>query len=298
MQQRVFRGLGSALSFALLIGLISAAPASADETRSKDALLLVVMDPLALPLSCPCVEGYAQRDYEKLAAYLRKRLGQSVDLVFAESLSQAKERKPGQTPAVIIGKDSVVRADAKAAGLAVTRVAALTGKDGLTTQTGLVVVASEDPAKTVADLKQHRIIFGSAISEEKYQAAIALLRAADVSIPEKIETSLACSDGACKVLDLRGKERAAAVISSYAKPLLEGCGTVEKGALRVVGETKPVSFITAYVAAGLPADIQAELRENLLQVGDDPALCTALESLIGFVPPETKLPAAGSKKNG
>ena len=39
-------------------------------TASKPAvepLSLIVMDPLAAPLSCPCVAGYAQRKYEVLA---------------------------------------------------------------------------------------------------------------------------------------------------------------------------------------------------------------------------------------
>ena len=31
---------------------------------------MVVMDPLALPLSCPCVKGYAQRNYDKLGEKL------------------------------------------------------------------------------------------------------------------------------------------------------------------------------------------------------------------------------------
>ena len=30
----------------------------------EKAFTLIVMDPLAAPLSCPCVEGYAQRKYE------------------------------------------------------------------------------------------------------------------------------------------------------------------------------------------------------------------------------------------
>src|SRR5688500_162229 len=47
----------------------SAAPEAAG---SGDAISMVVMDPLALPLSCPCVAGYAQRKYEVLGEYLEK----------------------------------------------------------------------------------------------------------------------------------------------------------------------------------------------------------------------------------
>ena len=46
-------------------------PAPADD---QQALIVVVMDPLAAPLSCPCVKGYAQRDYKKLAAHFEREL--------------------------------------------------------------------------------------------------------------------------------------------------------------------------------------------------------------------------------
>ena len=41
--------------------------AAALEDDSK--LVLVVMDPLSAPLACDCVEGYAQRKYEKLRTF-------------------------------------------------------------------------------------------------------------------------------------------------------------------------------------------------------------------------------------
>ena len=74
--------------------------------------------------------------------------------------------------------------------------------------------------------------------------------------------------------------RAAAVISSYAKPLLEGCGTVKKGDLRVIGETKPIPFITAFVADALPAAERDRVSQALLAAGTKPELCKALETLL------------------
>ncbi len=118
------------------------------------------MDPLAAPLSCPCVEGYAQRKYEKLAEYLEPLLGRPVRLTFSESLSVALKGKAEGRADLIIGKDSVVRADAKSVNLKVTALASLTGKDGATSQTGLFVVPAADPAKKVADLAGYRIFFG------------------------------------------------------------------------------------------------------------------------------------------
>jgi ABC-type phosphate/phosphonate transport system substrate-binding protein len=267
----------------VLICLSTAWVAGAAEPRHQP-LSVVVMDPLAAPLSCPCVEGYAQRKYEKLAEYLQQALGRPVKLTFSESLRTALEGKAEGRADLIIGKHSVVRADAKAAGVPVTAVASLTGKDGATTQTGLFVVPAADPATKVGDLSGYRIFFGTSECDEKYAAAIALLRSAGVPVPEKPETSAACSDGACKTLDLGAGVRAAAVISSYAKPLLEGCGTVKKGDLRVIGETKPVPFITAFVSDALPGAERDRLSDALLAAGTKPDLCSALETLLGFVP--------------
>src|SRR4051812_24273140 len=103
-------------------------------------LTVVVMDPLAAPLSCPCVAGYAQRDYEKLGKFLEGQLGRPVKVEFAETLTGALEKKTQGKADLVIGKYSVVLAGAKKHALPMTPVAALTGKDGATTQTGLVVV--------------------------------------------------------------------------------------------------------------------------------------------------------------
>ena len=59
----------AATAIAVLAG--DAVSHGADEPRTFS---LIVMDPLAAPLSCPCVKGYAQRDYQRLADYLSKQL--------------------------------------------------------------------------------------------------------------------------------------------------------------------------------------------------------------------------------
>ena len=245
---------------------------------------MVVMDPLAAPLSCPCVEGYAQRKYEKLAEYLEQTLSRPVRLTFSESLRTALAGKAEGRADLVIGKDSVVRADAKAAGVPVTAVASLTGKDGGTTQTGLFVVPAGDPAKQVSDLSGYRIFFGTPECDEKYAAAIELLRSSGVAVPDKIETSAACSDGACKTLELGAGVRSAAVISSYAKPLLEGCGTVKKGDLRVIGETKPVPFITAFVADGLPAAERDRVSQSAAGSWDQARTVYGTGNIAGICP--------------
>jgi len=270
---------------ALLLVMVSYSHA-AEPTASEDRpFSLIVMDPLAAPLSCPCVEGYAQRKYEKLAEHLETVLKKEVQLVFAQALSVGLKETDSQAD-LIIGKDSVIRADAKSAKMNVLPIAQLTDKAGLLTQRGLIVVNKDDPAKEAKDLDGYTIIFGPSEANEKHSAALALLKSANVSIPKSLHIDEACSDGACKVIDLGPQSKTAAVISSYAQPLLEGCGTIKKGDLRVVGETKPVRFVSAYVNSSLSESERTEVKAALMSVSKDPDLLTALESLAGFLPYE------------
>lgn len=279
-------------TFLFALGFFAAgmvpAPALAQEKKAE-LFTIVVMDPLAAPLSCPCVKGYAQRDYEKLAVLLQTHLCQPVKFHFSESLTAALQKKTAGKADLIIGKASVVRAEAKANGLGVTALLALSGKDGKTTQTGLFVVAAKDPAVTVADLKGYRIIFGPDDCDEKYTAALTVLKDCEISVGKKLESCAACSDGATKVIDLHKEGvKAATVISSYAQPLLEGCGTIKKGDLRVIGETDPVPFVVAFANDKLPSAYRDAVQKALLAVSQDAGLCTALETKLGFVRPEDK----------
>lgn len=277
----------------LLLALPAAGLAAATAAAGDSELTIVVMDPLAAPLSCPCVKGYAQRDYDKLGVFIAKKIGRPVRVHYSESLTNALVKKTGGKADVIIGKDSIVRAEAKGNKVEVTHVAGLTGKDGVTTQKGLVVVAKGDSAKSVEDLKGYAIIFGPAEADEKHGAAMALLKDLGVSVPAKPETCVACSDGATKVLDLHKEgKKVATVISSYAQPLLEGCGTIQKGDLRVVGETDAVPFVAAFVTGSLSGTERDAVKTALLEVGKDRDLCTALETKAGFVSTDE----AGAKK--
>jgi ABC-type phosphate/phosphonate transport system substrate-binding protein len=284
--------------FAAVIGALAVFAGMA--TAADPApLTVVIMDPLALPLSCPCVAGYAQRDYEKLGKFLEGQLGRPVKVEFAETLTGALEKKTQGKADLIIGKCSVIQAGALKHNLNVTAVAALTGKDGATTQTGLVVVPAKDPALTVADLKGYRIILGPEDCDEKHAAALALLKENGVTPKEreiqakaKVETCSACSDGAETILTLGPTVRAATVISSYAAPLLEGCGHVKKGDLRILGTTAPVPFVTAFVNDALPPADRTAIAEALLKVHDHPPLMAALETKNGFV----QLPSTTAKK--
>lgn len=286
----------------LFVALASGSISAIALAGATGELTVVVMDPLAAPLSCPCVKGYAQRDYDKLGEFLSQELGRPVRVVFNEALSEALEETAGKAD-IVIGKRSVIAAQAREKKLPLRPVLALTGKDGGTTQTGLIVVPSADPAKAVADLKGYRIIFGPSDCDEKHSAALALLRKQGVAAPDKIETCAACSDGATEILELGPTVCAATVISSYAAPLLEGCGTIKKGDLRVVGTTEAVPFVVAFVSEKLTDADRKSITAALSEVSHDPLLLSAIESKGGFVPEKEgrvadgTVPAAAKKKN-
>ena len=102
-------------------------------------------------------------------------------------------------------------------------------------------------------------------------------------------TSATCSEAALKVVEeAKAGKQVAAVISSYAHPLLEGCGTLKKGELRVIAETDEVPFIAAFATSNLAAADCDKMKAALLAVGKEKDLCTAIETKAGFVEPPAK----------
>jgi outer membrane protein assembly factor BamB/ABC-type phosphate/phosphonate transport system substrate-binding protein len=261
---------------------------------SPRPISIVVMDPLALPLSCECVEGYAQRRYDKLAVYLQDRLRRPVVIAFSENLPDVV-RLNGVRPDLVIGKQSVVLHDAAAIGVKVRPIARLTGQDGRTDFHGLFIVRASDKAKTIKDLAGYRVRFGPKDSDEKHAAALATLKTAHGSVPKKPAVSPGCSSAAVAVVE---NEADAAVISSYALPLLEGCDSIDKGTLRVVGRTGRVPFIVVAAAPSIGPRTERQLLAALLAVGDRADLLKALETKRGFVPAAGWADWRGPRRDG
>jgi len=252
---------------------------------NEPPLCLVIMDPLASRLSCPCVEGYAQRDYNALAAYLETTLRREVRLGFGESMEAGLKSAGCGRADIVIGKDSVVRADGAKAATGVEPICALADENGDCTTRGLFVVPADDAAESVGDVLDYAIYIGTSEHSEKHGMALDALREAGLPEPYDVHEVHSCSDAAAEILELVQPAQAVAVISSYAEPLLEGCGTVPKGALRVIGETEPVRFITAFVSQDMDYGTRDRITQALLHVGSDAALCKQLESSEGFVRP-------------
>lgn len=282
----------------LLLSAVAIVAWSGILAAAGPGLTLVVMDPLAAPLSCPCVKGYAQRDYTKLGAHLEKALGRPVHVLFGESLAKVVgtvgEGKSARAD-IVIGKRSVVAAEGKSTKRTLLPVADLTDLKGSTTQHGLVVVRGDDKAASIADLANHRLILGTAACDEKHAAAKTLLAAVGIVVPDDAAVAEACSDGAEEVIEAgKAGDAVATVISSYAQPLLEGCGTIKKGDLKVVGETAEVPFITAFVDGTLDEKVRGAIVEALLAVRHDPVLRLAIETKRGFVAVDAQAAAPAS----
>jgi len=267
-----------------LAGILAGIAVGCAGLSKRDSLVVVVMDPMARQNACACVKGYAQRDYDPLGACLSGKLGQQVRVVYGEDLSKARRQAADGRVALIIGKKSLVLSDAAHAGMAIRPLSMLTGKEGKSTLTGLFVVKSSDPARSIADIKGRRILFGPADSDEKHSAALVALRAAGVPAPQPIETRPGCCEAAMDIVDSKEQPAPAGVISSYAMPLLEGCGSVDRGALRIVGETAPVPFITVFGTDVVTPEMESLVRSVLSDVQKDPVLLSKLESKSGFIP--------------
>lgn len=258
-------------------------------------ITIVAMDPMSAPLACDCVKGYAQRKYEKLVDYLALKTGMTVRVIWSESLVTALNSQT-KSAQVVIGKDSVVRNDAKQSKRNLLPIAQLTDLNGSTMQKGLFVVLKDNPAASLLDLEDYQILFGPADCDEKDAAPKRKL--AELEIDFKIgEVCPSCSIGAKKLTELDAKGKYATVISSYAGPLLEGCGTIKKGDLKVIGESDPVPFISAFVDSTLSPEVQKTITRALLAMNDSPALLEAMETKLGFVP-YSKADTAQEKKSG
>lgn len=235
------------------------------------------MDPLALQLSCTCVPGTGQRRYELLAKHLEPFVGRPVKVTFEESLTQALGRTGGPAH-VIIGKDSVVRFDAGRLQQAVRPLAALTDRAGATEFNGVFLVRKSSSAKSLADLAGKFIALGPVEDEEAHVAARRALATAKVEARLKIAGSL---DAAA--LALHDGEADAAVVSDFLPPLLEGCGKLDRGSVRVLGATEPVPFIRAFATGAVDTALEGKIARGLAAASTSPKLLVALESKAGFV---------------
>lgn len=267
-------------SFALLIltGCCQGVVIADDAVTKPRSLTLLVMDPLAEPLSCACVPGFGQRQYDRLAKFLSAELERPVDVVFEESLGLGKKRARKRID-FIIGKRSMVEFDAKREKTQIRRMAQLTDRDGKTTVQGAFVVKRDSSIRNLDDLKGRKLLFGPKADAETNAAAVQTLAQAKL---EKLTTEIAGSIEA-GVYAVSDGEADATVITDYLPPLLEGCGKIAKGELRIIATTKPIPFVEVFAAEHITADEEQPVRKALERVRRNADLLKVLESKKGFL---------------
>lgn len=262
--------------------------------KPPEPILLVVMDPFAKELACACVKGYGQRDYRKLAAQLQSAIKQPVSIEFSDDLADSLVGVSREREVVVIGEQWMVAHGAKQAELKCHPICELTDLDGDTTLTASFVARSDDSIKELKDVRGRKLIFGLADADEKQAAALAALRAAGVEIPAKLEKRASHTDAALDMLDSDLSPPPVAVIPSYTLRMLEGCGSIKPGNLKVIGKTQPVPFIAVFVADTISAEKQEKILKALLSIKADAKLLKSMESRDGFKPIKFQ-PRRGSK---
>lgn len=262
---------------AVLLGLILL-PLGAAE---KSPLLLVVMDPLSRELACACVKGYGQRDYRKLASRLERDLQQRVSIEFSDDLADTLELAGQRRQVMVIGDRSLVAHGAQKAGLKCAPACELTDLEGKTTLAASIVARADDTARELKDAAGRTFFVGLAEHDERLAATLEALRAAGVNA-RKPEKHLPYSDAALDLLDSEASPMPLAILPSYAVVMLQGCGSVKPGSLRVIGQSRPTPFITVFLSDDFPSETKEKIVQSLLGVSADGALLAALESKHGF----------------
>lgn len=244
-----------------------------------EPLRIAVTDPLCSRLAPEHLRNRVQRDYTQFGAFLQERLDRPVEILYRGSPREILQSHPGQID-LIVGRTSAVSFDAAEANEPVRPIARLTDAEGKDEILGLFVVRTRSPAKAIGDLADHRILFGPPCDVERHSEALALLAEHGVAPVPPLRIVSDCVEA---LMAVAKSDADAAVISSYALPLLEGFTGVENGTLRVVGQTAPQPFISVFATTRLSPAGERTIRDAVLSVRTDPQLLAALESKSGFM---------------
>ena len=98
-------------------------------------------------------------------------------------------------PDRMVEQEVMVRFDAKRLKLTVTPLADLTDRDGRTTQRGVFLVRTGDPAKRLADLSGRDVMLGPEEEAETHRAAKAAMQQARLAKPAKLDSADSGSEG-------------------------------------------------------------------------------------------------------
>jgi outer membrane protein assembly factor BamB/ABC-type phosphate/phosphonate transport system substrate-binding protein len=214
---------------------------------------------------------------------LEKALKQKVKIEFSDDLADSLAGGSPKQELIVIGDQSLVAAGANKAGMKCHAICALTDLDGNNTMSASVVARSGDPVKELKQISGRNVLFGVPVADAKYAACLAMLRAAALERPIVPEQRGSYSEAALDMLDSQSSPPPLAVIPSYALRMLEGCGSVQPGSLKVIAKTDPVPFITVFLSDSAPADKEKQVVDALFAMKGDSKLLKAMESRDGFI---------------
>jgi len=247
--------------------------------QKSEPLRIAVTDPLCGRLAADYLKNRTLRDYAPLGGFLEEKLGRPVEVFYGRTSREACQTSGGAID-LIVGKASAVPSEATEVNEPVRPVVRLTDNQGNAEICGLFVVRTRSPAQTLGDLADHRILFGPPADAERHAEALAILAENGVAPVPPLQVVDDCAEAIARVA--RG-DADVAVIPSYARPLLEDLKGIEKGTLRVVGQTTPHAFVTVFATARVSPSTERTIRDALLSAGDNPQMLAALESQSGFV---------------
>lgn len=247
--------------------------------RPREPLRVAVTDPLCIRLAPNWLKGHVRRSYTLFGKSLGDRLAQRIEVVYADTPGEILQSHHGQID-VIIGKTSRVLADAAEANESVRPLARLTDEAGDCEVCGLLVVRAKDPAQALGSIENYRILFGPRQDSERHSAALALLAEHGVAPIPPLQITSDCAEALAEVA--KGQADAA-VIPSYALPLLDGFEGLAKGSLRELGRTSPEPLVQAFATARLSPKTAKTVADALLSLASDSQLLAAMASKSGFV---------------
>ncbi|MEN6425744.1 MAG: PhnD/SsuA/transferrin family substrate-binding protein [Phycisphaerales bacterium] len=244
-----------------------------------EPLRVAVTDPLCIRLAPEWLKGQAKRHYVLFGESLARELGRPVEILYADNPGEVFQSHRGQID-VVIGKTSSVLSGAAEIDEPIRPIARLTDENDSSEVFGLFIVRTKDPAETVGSLEDYRILFGPRHDAERHSAALAMLAEHGVAPVPPLQIERDC----VKALAAVAKGDAdAAVIPSYALPLLDGFEGVEEGTLRVLGSTPPEPLVQAFATARLSPTTERTVVDALLSMASDSQLLAAMASKSGFV---------------
>jgi outer membrane protein assembly factor BamB len=264
----------------ILVGVGSLGAVAAE--KRPDPVRMVVLDPLAKELACACVQGHGQRDYRKLAARLEKAVQKRLAIEFSDDLVETLSGVGPDSEIIVVGDRALVTGADVRTPVNFRPVCELTDREGRSSARGLFVVRRDDPARSLADLGGRTIFLAPKKEDARYAAARATLSAANLRPSVSWEDRPEGNEAALDVMDSEASPLPVALIPDYALPLLEGCGTLRKGELRVVGQTGESPFITVFLSSGLVGESAQRIVRSLVDLRSDSKLLRLMESRDGF----------------